>query len=92
MKYLFVSRFSSCRTAELVPKDSEKKLWDEAEKLLSKCGKTLQAIDDYKGAQDLVKKAMETPTPEKELEAFEALLPIVDVIASFRKFAKNIGE
>jgi len=52
----------------------------------------LRMIDDYKGCQDLVRKAMSTPTMENEKAAFEALLQVVSHISSFFDYAKKLEE
>lgn len=69
----------------------------EDEKVSSKAGEVLarapgitKRIQEYKGCQDLARKAMSEPTPENELAAFEGLLGAVDDIASFFNFCKEL--
>lgn len=43
---------------------------------------------EYRGCQDLARKAMQSPTPENEQLAFEGLLQSVDSVAMFYNYAK----
>ena len=52
----------------------------------------LQLLEDYKGCQDLARKAMSTPTLANETEAFEGLLDAVKSIATFFTFSKQLEE
>jgi len=74
------------------PTEKESKVWSQVDDVLKKGAIVLKTIDDYKGCQDLVRKAMSTPTVENEKTAFEALLVVVNHISSFFDYAKKLEE
>ena len=60
--------------------------------MLARAPTVLQLLEEYKGCQDLARKAMSTPTLANETEAFEGLLDSVKSIATFFTFSKQIEE
>jgi len=50
----------------------------------------MQKIEEYKGCQDLARKAMATPTKENEIAAFQGLLAAVDDISIFYHQTKSL--
>jgi len=74
------------------PTERELKVWTQVDDVLKFGSIVLRMIDDYKGCQDLVRKAMSTPTMENEKAAFEALLQVVSHISSFFDYAKKLGK
>lgn len=72
------------------PSDNEVKVFNEVEEVISKAPRVLKTLEDYKGCQDLAKKAMSSPSRETELKAFEGLLAAVDDIATFFRFSKSL--
>lgn len=60
--------------------------------LLARGPALLQSLDEYKGCQDLARRAMSSPSLENESAAFEGLLIAVDSIAQFFYFARDIEK
>jgi len=69
------------------PTDAEMKVYQNMNNLLQQSPEVLRKIEEYKGCQDLARKAMSQPSPETERAAFEGLLFAVDSIAHFFEFA-----
>jgi hypothetical protein len=74
------------------PSEREQKLYNSVAEVLDQGKTVLKAIDEYKGCQDLVRKAMQTPNRENEAIAFEGLLSVVDSISLFFTYAKRLEE
>jgi len=72
------------------PSSSEAATYKQIEEVLRESKDVVQRIEDYKGCQDLARKAMKTPSKENETAAFEGLLTCVDDISSFNHQAKSI--
>lgn len=70
----------------------EKKTFDMVEQLLARKGKVFQAIEEYKGCQELARAAMSKPSEETEMAAFEGLLAAVDSIAEFYQFSRDMEK
>jgi hypothetical protein len=69
------------------PTDGEMKVYQSMSDVLQQSQEILRKIEEYKGCQDLARKAMSQPTPENERAAFEGLLFAVDSIAHFFGYA-----
>jgi len=74
------------------PTNGEMKIYSMVEDVLKKAPDVLKKIEEYKGCQDLARKAMQTPTYENEKEAMEGLLAAVDSIATFFDYAKSLEK
>jgi hypothetical protein len=74
------------------PSDGEQKVWNEMNNVLERGPDALSKIEEYKGCQDLARKAMSNATYENELEAFEGLLYAVDAIAAFFDFSRDLEK
>jgi len=74
------------------PLEGEQKLYDELRVLLEKGDAVIREIQDYKGAQDLVRKAMGNATRENEEAAFNELLHCVRSIKLFFDFSHEIEK
>jgi len=72
------------------PTNGEMKIYTLVDDVLKSAPDVLKKIEEYKGCQDLARKAMSTPTYENEKEAFEGLLAAVDSIATFFDYAKSL--
>jgi hypothetical protein len=72
------------------PTNGEMKIYSLVDDVLKRAPDVLKKIEEYKGCQDLARKAMSTPTYENEKEAFEGLLAAVDSIATFFDYAKSL--
>jgi len=74
------------------PTNNEMKIYNLVNEVLKESDTVLRTIQDYKGCQELARKAMSTPTPENEQEAFEGLLLAVDSISTFFNYAKQLEK
>jgi len=77
--------FDNCR-----PSAEESTLYNEVARVLSHSGDVLRCLEEYKGCQELARKAMSSPSIENEREAFEGLLVAVQSIATFYHYAKDL--
>lgn len=76
--------------ADMLP--DEKKTYEEVDKLLARKAEVFQAIEEYKGCQELARAAMSKPSEETEMAAFEGLLEAVDSIAQFYQFSRDMEK
>jgi len=74
------------------PTNQEMKIYNLVNEVLKDGESVIRQIQDYKGCQELARKAMSTPTPENEQEAFEGLLVAVDSISAFFNYAKQLEK
>jgi len=74
------------------PSESEAKIYAQASELLERGALILKTLEDYKGAREEVRKAMGTPNVENEAVAFDALLIVVNEVASFWEYSKRLEE
>eukprot|EP00456_Euglypha_rotunda_P040656 TRINITY_DN3143_c0_g1_i8.p1 TRINITY_DN3143_c0_g1~~TRINITY_DN3143_c0_g1_i8.p1 ORF type:complete len:304 (-),score=33.40 TRINITY_DN3143_c0_g1_i8:136-1047(-) len=72
------------------PTSSEAATYKQVEDVLRESKDVYQRIEDYKGCQELARKAMKTPNKENETAAFVGLLSCVDSITAFHHQAKSI--
>jgi len=72
------------------PTTSEQATYKTIEQVLQESKDAMQRIEEYKGCQELARKAMATPTKENELQAFQGLLAAVDDISIFYHQAKTL--
>jgi len=72
------------------PTNQELEIYDRVAATLGKQHQVMKALMDYKGCQDLARKAMSSPTPENEQAAFEGLLASVDSVSLFYHYAKEL--
>lgn len=77
---------------EGTPNENEIKEYNMVADLLKQKDAVFQAIEEYKGCQELARAAMSKPSEATELAAFEGLLSAVDSIACFHKFAKGLEK
>jgi len=68
------------------------KIYAQASELLERGALILKTLEDYKGAREEVRKAMGTPNIETETVAFDALLVVVNEVASFWEYSKRLEE
>jgi len=72
------------------PGTAEVTTYKQIEEVLRESKDVMQRIEDYKGCQELARKAMSLPTKENEAAAFQGLLVAVDSISAFHHQAKSI--
>lgn len=74
------------------PTATELELHTRVNDILARSQDVCRRLEEYKGCQDLARKAMSTPTFENEQTAFEGLLSSVDDISVFYHFARELEE
>ena len=74
------------------PTSGELTIYTRVQEVLSRAPAVLALLEEYKGCQDLARKAMSTPTLANETEAFEGLLDSVKSIATFFSFSRQVEE
>lgn len=72
------------------PAPEDEKVYSRVGEVLSRAPAVKAIIQDYKGCQELARKAMTEPSHENELAAFEGLLEAVDSIAAFFNYCKEL--
>jgi len=77
--------FDNCQ-----PSESESSLYNEVSSVLSHSSEVLRCLEEYRGCQELARKAMSSPSLENEQEAFEGLLIAVSSISTFYHYAKDL--
>ena len=82
--------FSS--SADAKPTNQELPIYNLVGETLNRQNDVMKALVEYKGCQDLARKAMSSPTPENEQLAFEGLLASVDSVAMFYNYAKELEQ
>jgi hypothetical protein len=78
--------------ADAKPTNQELPIYNIVADTLNKQNGVMKALVEYKGCQDLARKAMSSPTPENEAAAFEGLLNSVDSVALFYNYAKELEK
>nr|BAN37738.1 hypothetical protein, conserved [Entamoeba histolytica] len=76
----------------VVPSPEEQELYSSVEQCLQKSSKILQEISEYKGCEDLIRKAISQVSPENEEECWKALIPRVDVLYEFYEFSNQLKD
>jgi hypothetical protein len=74
------------------PTDKELQIYERVAATLERGKKVLVEIDDYKGCQELARKAMANATKENEEAAFNGLLGCVNSIKLFYDFSKELEQ
>jgi len=74
------------------PSEREAKTYGEVKDVLVQNKKVMKLIVDYKGCQKLCQQAMQEPSPETELAAFEGLLKTIDSIQQIHLHSKALGN
>jgi len=74
------------------PTELETKVYERVRVVLSRGEDVCRMIEDYKGCQDLARKAMSSPTPDNEELAFAALLGAVEYIDAIFQQARSLEE
>jgi len=74
------------------PTELEIKMYERVREVLNKGEDVCTKIEDYKGCQDVARKAMTSPNPENEEAAFSALLTAVEYIDGIYQQARALEE
>lgn len=72
------------------PTSDELPIYNLVAATLNQQNSVMKCLVEYKGCQDLARRAMSSPTPENELAAFEGLLHSVDSVSVFYNYAKDL--
>jgi len=74
------------------PTEMETKVYERVQVVLARGEEVSKMIEDYKGCQDVARKAMATPNRETEEAAFAALVGAVEYIDAIFQQAKSLEE
>ncbi len=74
------------------PSNEEKEMYDQMTVLLEEGNSVLRQLETYQDCGAVIRKALSSPTPDNEKDAFSAVRVNVDVINGFFKFSKKIGR
>lgn len=72
------------------PSNDELPIYTRVAATLNQQTDVMRALLEYKGCQELARRAMSSPTPENESAAFEGLLASVDSVSLFYNYAKEL--
>jgi len=72
------------------PGDVEKEVYQKVADVLDKGPQVLQKLLEYKGCEELIRKAITTPGPETEEAAWTAVLPAVDKLQEFFEYSQQL--
>lgn len=73
-----------------LPTSAETTLYSNVREVFDRGESAYKLLDEYKGCQELARKAMSTPTFANETEAFEGLLLSVQSISTFYQVSKDL--
>lgn len=72
--------------------DEEKMVYENVGNVLSKSAGVLESLGKYEGCEELIKKAIQEPSPETMDAAWEALLPNIDKLKDYYDFSIELEE
>ena len=72
--------------------DEERAVYDSVAAVLDESGAVLDKLRNYDGCEELIKKAIQEPSPETMDEAWEALLPNIDMLKEHYDYSLKIEE
>ena len=76
----------------VTPTADEKELYASVDECLKRSSELLRQIGEYKGCEDLIRKAISQVSPENEEECWKALTPKVEVLYGFYEFSNQLKE
>ncbi|KAG0170598.1 Protein fam49a [Apophysomyces sp. BC1034] len=75
------------------PSPDELQLHNQLSSLLVQPGPVLlESLNSYSSASELIREAIATPIPENENKAWDAVLPIVDMLREFYDYAADLQD
>jgi hypothetical protein len=72
------------------PSSEEKEMFDQVTLLLDEGSSVLKQLEAYQDCGAVIRKALSSPTPDNEKDAFSAVRVNVDLINGFYKFSKKM--
>lgn len=72
--------------------DEEKEVYAAVNGVLSRATEILDSLEKYQGCEDLIKNAIQNPSPEAVEKAWEALLPHIDKLKEYYDFSLELEE
>jgi len=72
--------------------DEERSIYDVIAKVLDRSPQILQKLSNYTGCEEFIRKAITTPGPETEDEAWQAVLPAVEQLKEFYDFSQELEQ
>merc|ERR1712063_203397 len=72
--------------------DEERAVYDSVAAVLNEAPTVLEKLRNYDGCEDLIKTAIQEPSPESMDQAWEALLPNIDMLKEHYDYSLKIEE
>jgi len=72
--------------------DEERSIYEVIAKVLDRSPQILQKLSNYTGCEEFIRKAITTPGPETEDEAWQAVLPAVEQLKEFYDFSQELEQ
>jgi len=72
--------------------EEEKLVYENVSTVLNKATTVLESLGKYEGKEDLIKKAIQEPSPETMDAAWDSLLPNIDKLKDYYDFSIEIEE
>jgi len=72
--------------------DEEKQIYDAVATVLDKSSVILDALHNYSGCEEFIRKAITHPSTESEEEAWNSVLPAVDQLKTFYDFSLELEQ
>jgi len=70
----------------------EKEVYEATRQCLDKAPEILGSLEKYEGCEDLIKNAIQNPSPEAVEAAWEALLPHIDKLKEYYDYSLELEE
>jgi len=72
--------------------DDEKEVYNAVSAVLDKATTILDSLEKYAGCEELIKTAIQNPSPESVEKAWEALLPHIDKLKEYYDFSLELED
>ncbi|ELP85291.1 hypothetical protein EIN_085030 [Entamoeba invadens IP1] len=76
----------------VIPNEKEQDLYSQVDKSLQRSSQVLDEITNYKGCEELIRKAISQVSQENEEACWKALIPRVDILFNFYDFSNQLKE
>eukprot|EP01104_Vermistella_antarctica_P016794 TRINITY_DN57_c0_g2_i1.p1 TRINITY_DN57_c0_g2~~TRINITY_DN57_c0_g2_i1.p1 ORF type:complete len:315 (+),score=109.00 TRINITY_DN57_c0_g2_i1:221-1165(+) len=72
------------------PGEAEKEIFDSVALVMVKGSEVLSRLEAYSGCEEFIRKAITSPGPENEADAWQAVLPAVEQLKEFYDFSLEL--
>eukprot|EP01100_Stratorugosa_tubuloviscum_P007622 TRINITY_DN314_c1_g2_i1.p1 TRINITY_DN314_c1_g2~~TRINITY_DN314_c1_g2_i1.p1 ORF type:complete len:310 (-),score=129.79 TRINITY_DN314_c1_g2_i1:97-1026(-) len=74
------------------PTAEERQTYDEVAPVLAKSGVILEGLQNFKGCEEFIRRAIAQPSPEAEEQAWNAVVPAVERLKTFYDYSLELQE